>query len=164
MISPVGLSPVAKKKISQLARRYGIELMILFGSRARGDARQDSDLDLGVVFAPRRMPPPRKLSALEAQMLDLLQDDVHLVTLNFVNPELRIAAAREGRVLYSRGDAVWTHFVAQNIHLLHAARRLRQYDSDLIDRFLEKLPDDENLQRQRSATSRRQSRRRARAA
>jgi predicted nucleotidyltransferase len=141
-----------------LARRYGIELIILFGSRARGDARPGSDLDVGVLFAPRRVPTPRQLSALEARMLDLLQDDVHLVLLNFVNPELRLAAAREGQVLYRRGNAAWTRFIVQNLHLLHDSRRLRQYDNDLIERFLEKRPNDENLQRRRSASPHRRTR------
>ncbi|MDE3088886.1 MAG: nucleotidyltransferase domain-containing protein [Chloroflexota bacterium] len=158
------MSPIAKKKLIQLARRYGIELMVLFGSRARGDMRPDSDLDLGVVFAPRRMPTPLELSGLETQMLDLLRDDVHLVTLNFVNPELRMAAAREGRVLYRRGDAVWTRFVIQNLHLLHDSRRLRQCDNDLIERFLEKRPNDENLQRRRSAPPHRRPHAKPRAA
>ena len=146
----------------QLARRYGIELVIAFGSRVRGDARPNSDLDLGVLF--KQLPSLRQLSALETRLLDLFQDDVHLVSLNFANPELRIAAAREGEILYQRSRADWTRFVVQNLHLLHDARYLRQYDNDLIVRFLEKRPRDQNLQSRRSATSSRQSRRRPRAA
>lgn len=39
----------------------------------------------------------------------------------------------------SRDDAAKLRsFVVQNLHLLHDARRLRQYDDDLIARFLEK--------------------------
>ena len=76
----IEFSPIQNQKLNHLARRYGIELIILFGSRARGDARPGSDLDVGVLFAPRRVPSPRQLSALEARMLDLLQDDVHLGT------------------------------------------------------------------------------------
>ena len=160
----IEFSPIQNQKLNHLARRYGIELIILFGSHARGDARLGSDLDVGVLFAPRRVPSPRQLSALEARVLDLLQDDVHLVPLNFVNPELRLAAAREGRVLYRRGDAVWTRFVVQNLHLLHDSRRLRQYDNDLIERFLEKRPNDENLQRRRIAPPRRRPHAKPRAA
>jgi predicted nucleotidyltransferase len=36
----------------RIARRYGIERMILFGSQARGVARKDSDVDL-IVVSPR---------------------------------------------------------------------------------------------------------------
>jgi predicted nucleotidyltransferase len=36
----------------RIARRYQIERMILFGSQARGDAREDGDVDL-IVVSPR---------------------------------------------------------------------------------------------------------------
>ena len=150
------------KRLEHVARSYGIALIIAFGSRVRGDARPNSDLDLGVLY--KQLPSPRQLSALEARLLDLFQDDVHLVSLNFANPELRVAAAREGQILYQRSQSDWTRFVVQNIHLLYDARHLRQYDNDLIVRFLEKRPRDQNLQSRRSATSSRQSRRRPRAA
>ena len=151
-----------KAKLKTLARRFDIALIVLFGSRTRGDARDDSDLDVGVLFV--RPPSPRQLDALETRLLDLFQDDLHLVALNFVNPELRAAVAREGRVVFKRREADWLRFITQNLHLLHQARRLREYDNDLIARFLEKQPNDQTLQRQRSATPRRQSHARTRAA
>ncbi|MBI4790857.1 MAG: nucleotidyltransferase domain-containing protein [Chloroflexi bacterium] len=158
----VKFSRANSKKLGHVARRYRISLVIAFGSRARGDARAFSDLDLGVLFD--QMPSPRQLSALEARLLDLIQDDVHLVPLNFANPELRVAAAREGQILYQRDASDWVRFVIRNIHLLHDVRRLRQYDDDLIRRFLERRPNDKNLQRRGSKTPARQSRPRPRAA
>ena len=54
MQSPFVLSHDDQAKLKTLARRYGIELAILFGSRARGEAHSGSDLDVGVLFARRR--------------------------------------------------------------------------------------------------------------
>ena len=38
--------------IKQLVRRYGAEYALLFGSYARGDATEDSDVDVVVVGGP----------------------------------------------------------------------------------------------------------------
>ncbi|MBQ3443149.1 MAG: nucleotidyltransferase domain-containing protein [Selenomonadaceae bacterium] len=38
-----------EKRIIELAKKYGIEKVILFGSRARGDNRPDSDIDLALL-------------------------------------------------------------------------------------------------------------------
>jgi predicted nucleotidyltransferase len=148
---------VSRKRLNALARQYGIELIVLFGSRVRGEARGRSDLDVGVWFEAARFPSPRRLGALEAQLLDLWNDDVHLVPLNFVNPELRVAVAREGQVLYERRAGAWVRFAVQNLHLLHDAQHLREYDDDLIERFLETPSHDKTLHRRRSAAHPRQS-------
>jgi predicted nucleotidyltransferase len=46
MKNPFALSQNDTAKLENLARRYGIELVILFGSRARGEAWPGSDLDV----------------------------------------------------------------------------------------------------------------------
>lgn len=38
--------PYLRSRREELARRYGIRSLRVFGSRARGDARSDSDIDL----------------------------------------------------------------------------------------------------------------------
>lgn len=149
-------------KLKNLAHRYGIELAILFGSRARGDARQGSDLDVGVLFA--RAPSPRQLDALEARLLDLLKDDLHLVSLNFVNPELRRAAEREGTILYERVPGIFAGFAVENLHRLHQYNYLRQYDRDYLQQFLRGKPHDQNLHAHRRAKNPHLHRRRINAA
>lgn len=161
MASPVS-APFEKTKLKLLARQFDLALIVLFGSRVRGDAHAASDLDVGVLFA--RPPMPRQLDALETRLLGFFRDDLHVVALNFANPELRAAIAREGRVIYQRNAQAWTRFIVQNIHLLHQARHLREYDHDLIARYLEQPSYDQNLQRRRSAPPRRRAHARTRAA
>lgn len=43
-----GISEEVMAEICSLAEKYGIQKVILFGSRARGDYRQRSDIDLAV--------------------------------------------------------------------------------------------------------------------
>ena len=43
-----GIKPELIQEICRLARRYKINKLILFGSRARGDYKRTSDIDLAV--------------------------------------------------------------------------------------------------------------------
>ena len=47
-----GLIRNLRKFRRKIGKRYAIERMILFGSRVRGDARRDSDVDL-ILVSPR---------------------------------------------------------------------------------------------------------------
>ncbi len=89
----------------------GIELAYLFGSRARGDARPDSDVDVAVlVDAGRPCPDPARLLArhlhLAARLHDAGAGEVDLVLLDDAPLALRGRVAREGRPLYVRDDGV----------------------------------------------------------
>ena len=43
-----GIKPVVLEEIRTIAARYGVHKVILFGSRARGDFYEKSDIDLAV--------------------------------------------------------------------------------------------------------------------
>lgn len=43
-----GIRPVVLEQICSHAKKYGIQKVILFGSRARGTFHRDSDIDLAV--------------------------------------------------------------------------------------------------------------------
>ncbi|MEG1827191.1 MAG: type II toxin-antitoxin system RelB/DinJ family antitoxin [Gordonibacter sp.] len=47
-VVPRGLTDSMRDSIAEIARRYGVERVWLFGSRARGDAKQGSDVDLRI--------------------------------------------------------------------------------------------------------------------
>ena len=50
----VGGNPMEQlySQLAALARRYGAKRLVLFGSRARGDNRNNSDIDLAVYGMP----------------------------------------------------------------------------------------------------------------
>jgi uncharacterized protein len=43
---------IDRDRLAELCRRYHVEKLELFGSRAKGTARPDSDVDLLVTFEP----------------------------------------------------------------------------------------------------------------
>ena len=66
--------PVLKRFRAELATMYGAQLarVVLFGSRARGEAREDSDYDIAVFLTelPDRWAERYRLADLRLKMLD----------------------------------------------------------------------------------------------
>ena len=83
--------------IIALAKQHGVEKVILFGSRARGDNRERSDIDL----AARGGDMTRFTLDVDDRLPTLLMFDV--VNLDEpVQPELLAAIRHDGIVLYDR--------------------------------------------------------------
>jgi predicted nucleotidyltransferase len=84
----------------------GLTLLVLFGSRARGDNQPSSDWDFGYV-ASRGFDPDRLLAAL----VDALNSDrVDLVDLRRAGAQLRYRAARDGRVVAETANGEFARF------------------------------------------------------
>jgi predicted nucleotidyltransferase len=85
------------QSVTDLARTSpGLELLILFGSRARGDSHPESDWDFGYLATPGFGP-----YNLLARLVVLLGTDrIDLVNLNRTNGLLRFRVAAEGQTLF----------------------------------------------------------------
>ena len=77
--------PVAE--ILRIAQSHGARTVRVFGSRARGDARDDSDLDLLVGLEPGRS--LLDIVAIKQDLEDLLGYPVDVVTEGGLSPYLR---------------------------------------------------------------------------
>lgn len=74
---------VDQEELAAICQRYHVAKLELFGSRARGEARPDSDVDLLVTFEPGQTPG----MAFFAMCLDLealFQRDVDVLTRDVV--------------------------------------------------------------------------------
>ncbi|MCL6581362.1 MAG: nucleotidyltransferase domain-containing protein [Firmicutes bacterium] len=78
----------------------GPTAIYVFGSRAEGDARPDSDLDLAVLLPPGRRLTVMERLALVDRLQDLVGTEVDLVVVN----EARLPLQFE---IISRGRLVW---------------------------------------------------------
>ena len=86
------------RQLGELARRYGARKLVLFGSRARGDNHERSDVDLAVYG----MPPENRASFwLEAEELPtLLKLDIVHVSPG-MEPEFLSNIEKDGVILYA---------------------------------------------------------------
>ena len=72
--------------LPELSERYGVRSLAVFGSYARGDQREDSDVDLLVAFD--RTPGLLTFSALAHYLEDCLGRPVDLATRAMIGPDL----------------------------------------------------------------------------
>ena len=82
-----------REAISRTAAAFGASHVRLFGSVARGDDRDDSDVDLLVTLEPGRT--LLDLARLEEQLEKLLGRRVDVVTEKALQEPVRAAALRE---------------------------------------------------------------------
>jgi predicted nucleotidyltransferase len=89
----------------------GAVAVYLFGSVARGEARADSDVDVGVLF---EQDPPATLDApqfaIEAELARQLGRDVQVVSLNRASSDLVHRVLRDGRLVLDRDRAARIRF------------------------------------------------------
>ena len=76
-----------------LRRRYGVRSLAVFGSLARGDEREDSDVDILVTFEGKAT--FDDYMGLELDLEELLGRPVDLGTPETLRPELRAAVERD---------------------------------------------------------------------
>jgi len=92
-------------------RSAGVVAVYLFGSVARGDARQASDVDLAVLLGED---PPRTLDGLGLDLADELQAElgapVQVVVLNTAPCDLTHRVLRDGRLLVDRDPSARIRF------------------------------------------------------
>lgn len=92
-----GINPIVIQQIRTLAQKYKIKKVILFGSRARGDYKRTSDIDLaacGGDFNRFALDVDEETSTL------LKYDIVNLDTA--IQKELILSIEKEGKILYEK--------------------------------------------------------------
>ena len=109
-----GLDPSSvdiPERLFDVFRRNGILLAYLFGSRARGDAREESDYDFAVLFG-------RAVGVLEevelavevADSLGVPADKVDVVSLDKAGLDFAFKVVREGELIYARDEETRRRF------------------------------------------------------
>lgn len=96
-MNDTGIRPQVLMEIQELAKKYGVEKIILFGSRARGDFKRTSDIDLAVKggdFTRFALDVDEETSTLlKYDIIDLDRD---------IQNELRESIQKDGRIIYEK--------------------------------------------------------------
>lgn len=92
-----GISPEAVSQIRKIARRHNVSRLLLFGSRARGDFKRTSDIDLAVEGGD-----------FAAFALDVEEETSTLLEFDFVDLNSTVQAElleeiyRDGKLIYEK--------------------------------------------------------------
>lgn len=130
----------AADTLGAVCREHELDLVVLFGSRARGEVRADSDSDLGVLRSRGKVPPRERLRLGFRLGLVLGLPNVDLVDLRTAPPLLKHQAGSAGRVLYEREPGLFRLFQVYAWKLyLDDERQLRRLDAEGIRAGLARL-------------------------
>jgi len=96
--------PIGDEDLRRFCERHGIRRLSLFGSRRKGTARADSDIDLLVEFEPGKKPGLLALAAMEEELSALLAGRrVDLRTPEELSRYFRDEVLRTAEVQYAAG-------------------------------------------------------------
>jgi predicted nucleotidyltransferase len=111
--------------VAAVAQRCGIDLVVLFGSVARGRQRAGSDLDIAVRFVAGR-PGFEAEARVAGELHEALRParELDLVVLNRADPLLLANVAAGGIPLYEASAETWARF------WLYARRRFEDTEKD----------------------------------
>ena len=98
-----------KKKSKEIAEKYNLSFVALFGSQATGRTHQKSDIDIAVIR--------KQLISFDDRMKiigdfsdALKREDVEVVDLATVSPTLMYVVVRDGKLLYEEKENVFLNW------------------------------------------------------
>lgn len=94
----------------QWCHNYRVEMVILFGSQAKGAARPDSDIDLGILLVKHPIPVEEELQLCLDLVGAVRTGKVDMVLLNHADPSLCYDAACHGIVIYEKKPGTLNRF------------------------------------------------------
>jgi len=89
---------IYKDKIISICRKNNVQKLCLFGSMARGDAKQNSDIDLLIKFSKRKS--LLDMVMLENTLSEKIGRKIDLLTESSISPYLKDQINNEMIVIY----------------------------------------------------------------
>jgi predicted nucleotidyltransferase len=136
MTTAGAISPELQAALARWSAREGLELCVLFGSRATGQARPDSDHDLALSPAPA---PLRRLGW-QVELEDLVGGAASVVALSpETEPVLGWEIARTGQLIYEAQPGRWAAEQARLWHRYNDALPFRRGLAAALRRYAEEV-------------------------
>ncbi len=125
------------EQLKPIAQKYGLRLVVLFGSVARGKTHAESDVDVGVL-SKRPITFNRRLK-LWLELSRLFRAEIDLAILNHVNPVLGFAVARDGKLLFEDETWAWENWRSYQIRQFWDTKKFRDDVQRYISRSAEEM-------------------------
>ncbi len=128
-----------KKEIAEIAHKYDLDMVVLFGSQATGRTHPKSDIDIGYTSSQSIELDTRFEVGNDISKL-LSRDDIELVDLRRVSPLMKKIVSDEGIVLYEQRPGMFIAFCIYAFKLYVETEFLRQLRYESLKHFIYGTP------------------------
>jgi predicted nucleotidyltransferase len=101
-------------KLTEIKKAYGVKLIYIFGSYAKGTNNEKSDIDIAVLLA-NDFNPLDKVNLLGDFCDFLKRDDVDLAILNSANSVLKHQIIKYGKLIYMEDEVAKVTFESRTL-------------------------------------------------
>ena len=127
-----------KPKIAELAKKYGLSLVLLFGSQATGKTHPRSDVD--IAFLAKKRLDLIDVARLQMVFSETLRiKDLELVDIRNAGPLLLKQIAGKSALLYQKDPFSFYNFKIYALKIFMESKRLFDLQKLSFSRFLQKI-------------------------
>lgn len=110
-----------EKKIKEIAEKYGLKLLLLFGSQVTGKTHKFSDFDFGYIGKKDMSYSER--GSLDVDLSRLVKNEAEAVDLKNVGPLFKYEIIKNNKILYGK-KTEYEYFFVQALREYFEAERL----------------------------------------
>lgn len=138
------LHEVKKKletKLNTIVSVYNIKLLYIFGSYAKEQNNEKSDLDIAILLGDGYNP-MSKLNII-GELIDIFnRDDIDLVILNDANPVLKHQIIKYGKVLYMDSEETKVNFEVKVLKEYMDMEHFRKTQMKYVNQWFDVVEDE----------------------
>lgn len=142
----MGMVKMDKEKIAGIAKRHNLALLILFGSRARGDGRNKSDFDIAYSsIEPMELGEENQMAVEFHSVFKTLNVDI--VNLRHAGPLLLKKIVDEGIPVYEARESLFNNLYLYATRIFRESKNLNDLRREYVLRQAEQFKKDAILAR-----------------
>ncbi len=122
-------------KLEDLASKYQLNLILIFGSRATGDVHLGSDTDIA-VYGRQILSEGEKIQLVYELSNVFRTDDIDLVDLRTASPFLRKGVLKSYKILFQRDVMLLYQLEAANIQVMKELEILDRIRREQLEEFV----------------------------
>lgn len=112
-------------KIVEFFQNSEIAAAFLFGSHAKKKSRDQSDVDIAILYEPNYLPEIFSQLQMKEDLENLLKKDVDLIVMNQANPIFKHQIFKYGRLLFCKNQRFFHQFFSYSLMEYDDIKRVR---------------------------------------
>ena len=127
---------IDEERLRKLCQKYGILLIILHGSYAKGNERGNSDIDIGIL-SRKKFDSSNQINILN-DLSEVFGDKFDPVFLNGAEPVINYQVAIHGKSLFEEKEGIFQRFRIQAIARYMDSKKFRIMEKSYLKRAIGK--------------------------